>query len=91
MEDPHIVARKTALCLESVAAIEALLPMPAGAPGRTDRIAALARSAAYHAPNRAAMDLARKVGSEAADPDSRRLSDYVSRLRAELEASGRSA
>ena len=86
MKDSRLTARKIELCLESLKEIELLLPLPAGIPGRTDRICALATSIANQASHEGIADLARKIRSEATDPDSRRTSTYVGHLKAVLEA-----
>jgi hypothetical protein len=87
MDDPRLTARQLELCLESLAEIENLLrSVPPGVPDLGSRIATLARGIEYHAPHGGIADLARKIRSEATDPDSHRMSTYLGHLKAELEA-----
>ncbi len=65
--------------------IEELLAMTS-LPGLGDQISALAKTIAFHAPNTAIRDLARKLRNEAVDPDTARLRSYVRDLATQLEA-----
>lgn len=86
MDDPRQTARNIDALLAKVSEIEELLSLPASVHGRADRISGIAYGIASNAPNRSIADLARKVTSEAREPDSRRIGTYLTHLRAELEA-----
>ncbi len=51
MDDPLIAARKIELCFENLRQIEELMLLPAGVPGRTDQICALAAGGADSTPH----------------------------------------
>ena len=85
MDDPRQTTRNIDSLLAKVKEIEELLSLPAGVPGRTDQICALARAIGYNAPHGGIADLARKVTSEAREPDSRRIGTYLTHLKAEIE------
>jgi len=84
MDDPRKAPRNLDDLLAKVREIDELLRLPPGVPGRADRICALASEIAYLAPGRGIADLAKKVLSEAREPDSQRIDNYLSHLKAEL-------
>jgi hypothetical protein len=85
MDDQRQAPRNIDALLAKVREIEELLPRPGVVD--TDRICVLARGIAYLAPGRGIADLAKKVLSEAGEPDCGRIRTYLSHLKAELEVS----